>query len=827
MTSTITLYQDCKIIPSKNFVVDSLEDYLSTLDRVSISNFQYIRNDLHCYIKISKDQDFVGSYSYYNYNYLKVIQDGVNYYYFIVKKTQLSQNTIGYELLMDTLNTYKWGTAFNVSPRTRVIREHKDRMFPYVTLLHFLTPLPEGYPYWFNVLHTGKLHFIFGDNDETYTTDELNIRFRLTPIASRGFNISNISERDSSFFWEHRGDDNCEVVSIIVNGVEYAIEGRTFAVIHFRYKYLRNIDYYPEGFNPVLYKKELGLLTDNKNNTAWDLVYKNATDADNSAIDCLAIPEENTLFSIPANSNPDYSQFEDGKYYLFAPWGNASFGITDSNDNYYFVGSDYASGGMYALYCCGIRRSGSHLYIISIRFNGCFMKEGKWVAGYQGRQFIGEEREITSISFDLEELYYVKGDSYFNPTLAISLNYLPDSNGNFSAVSSTTYDMKILSEVDRVDSKLVKIISIPYFPTNYEFTEGVMYSLTDAWTFNISEKTLQLNDLDINFTANIETNIESPLNVFEVSPSLQLTDLRNDENESKLYHSDFYQPKFVYDSFGFVFALERMDAIEYNKIESFTFNFEFIMTATINSKFLFRFPQYILKLSTEDYDNILPIARNNERPIYHSSYITYLRTAYRYDLKEKYQNTKLAGYNMGIGIGNTLSEAYGSAGPKNAFGGIWSGLTNLAGTFINGLFKLNNLEWNLQSKIDCLKAQANSVSGSDDLDLMEAYASNRAKLCLYEVSPRMKEMLGDLFYYFGYTTEEFKIPLINTRVWFNFVACEIEFTGIDYNIKEEIKEDIIKRFSDGATFLHMKEINSVKTWDFDQVKENWETSLLP
>lgn len=818
MTSTITLYRNCKIIPSKNFIVDSLEDYLSTLDRVSISNFQYIRNDLHCYIKISKDQDFVGSYSYYNYNYLKVSQDGVSYYYFIVKKTQLSQNTIGYELLMDTLNTYKWGTAFNVSARTRVRREHKERFnkyykevyFSVVSITDLVGLLTEGE-------YTGNIELLNGEflsaklKYLSYSGHEFELIFD-NPFSAIRFQQYTESSSGSSFYFKTL-DDTHRVL----------LQGYTFQ--RATYKHYRNIDYYNEGLSPVLYKKELGLLRDKKNDTAWDLVYKNANDSEHSAIDCLAIPEENTKFIIPADSTLELSDFEDGKYYIFAPWNLESYSIVDNNNNSYFIGFDLEGGGNYRMYCVGIRRSGTRLYISSIYYSTYFqygptMNGPVWV--YPGSRVIVNEREITSAEFTMETIYYLRGDSYYNPPYNIS-ERLPEYNGSFSSSDDTTYDLKILSEVDRVDPKLVKIISIPYFPTNYTFEDNEMSSISDAWTFNVSDKTIQLNDLDVNFSANIETNLDNPLNVFKVNLTPYKTDLRNDFNESKLFHSDFYQPKFVYDSFGFVFDLEKMDAVKYIQTQEDKFNFEFIMTATINSKFLFRFPQYELRMSTSDYDNVLPVARNNERPIYHSNYITYLRTAYRYDLKEKYQNTMLLGVKTGLGLGDTLFNSTSNSSEMSA---IWSGLTGVATNFLKCISTLNNYEWNLQAKVDSLKAQANSVSGSDDLDLMEAYASNRAKLVLYEVSPRMKEMLADLFYYFGYTTEEFKIPSINTRIWFNFLSCEIEFTGIDYNIKEEIKEDIAKRFNDGATFLHMNEIDSVKTWDFDQIRENWESSLF-
>ena len=64
----------------------------------------------------------------------------------------------------------------------------------------------------------------------------------------------------------------------------------------YHFNALRNIDYYPEGLNPDLIKKELGELTNPESNK-WNLVYKNATGG-SEAIDCFCIPEQPIKFNI-------------------------------------------------------------------------------------------------------------------------------------------------------------------------------------------------------------------------------------------------------------------------------------------------------------------------------------------------------------------------------------------------------------------------------------------------------------------------------------------------------------------------------------------------
>ena len=113
------------------------------------------------------------------------------------------------------------------------------------------------------------------------------------------------------------------------------------------------------------------------------------------------------------------------------------------------------------------------------------------------------------------------------------------------------------------------------------------------------------------------------------------------------------------------------------------------------------------------------------------------------------------------------------------------------------------------------------MAGSDDLDLMKAYCNNQAKLCEYEVSPRLKQALFDLFHYTGYISGEMKKPNVNTRYWFNFLACELVIDSNYANIPEICLDELKRLYAEGVTFLHYH-----TKFDFDQKWENWENSIL-
>ena len=113
---------------------------------------------------------------------------------------------------------------------------------------------------------------------------------------------------------------------------------------------------------------------------------------------------------------------------------------------------------------------------------------------------------------------------------------------------------------------------------------------------------------------------------------------------------------------------------------------------------------------------------------------------------------------------------------------------------------------------------------SDDVDLMSEYTSNRASLMTYKTSDVMLDLLLDLFYYTGYADNAMGVPNLNTRKWFNFVACDAIITLVDgqkVNVSDEIQRELIGIWNSGVTVLHKVD----GFYDMDQVKENAEVSI--
>ena len=130
-------------------------------------------------------------------------------------------------------------------------------------------------------------------------------------------------------------------------------------------------------------------------------------------------------------------------------------------------------------------------------------------------------------------------------------------------------------------------------------------------------------------------------------------------------------------------------------------------------------------------------------------------------------------------------------------------------------------ELTLAGRKNQLANQSTGVIDANDVDLLDVYSQNQAKLKIYKVSPRMKLALYNLFFLTGYICEEQRLPDTTSRTRFNFVQADVVFR-ITPNLPSDIINDIKKRYLDGITFLHYYG----GIYDFEQEYENWEVEYV-
>lgn len=828
MTSTLTLFKNCLVEPDKNFIVDmeggknAIEYYLNTLEKEVITDFQYIKHDLTLTIKVSKNQSalMMGENSQ-DINYCK-IQNGLQNpcYYFIIEKYWKSENTIELVLNMDTLNTFEFNSDYVITAKSKVLREHRDRYIEKV----FYDVLDEN-----NIAVRTDHYYI--DTQEWWGEVTTLPNSKLVGIANYEIQIVGGTATLNTTTGQ---------LHIVATGGAY--DGDTIyvyykVVINKGSQVYKNIDFVDEGINPQLYRggdNEIIQPVD----TSWNLIYKNANEIapedynQVNPVNCYLAPD--TPIRVTKGSTykiVDFNGFQEGKYYYIAPSnnGNQELIFRDGGGLEYnlqysrTINAGYTNEKMTWLVI--YRANGNNYFTIELHSYSKIYHGN--IVDYYDNRIISTRGSITSIAVlsNIDSVNYALAVTNSFPLMDTTIS------GSFTFTTTDAY-LNSLESLDRTDSKLIKIIKLPYCPSSYGIDMAGNITIDEKWEYDSTTTFFKLTNLNSKFKYEMDAPFNDPLlTLLDVPESFNPFTSRNIEYETKLLNSEFYYPKFVYDSFGFEFDLEKVDVEKYmNSKEIPNFKYGFVTTTTINSKFMFYFPNYILQdyKKNGDYDNFLPIARNNEVVLYNNQYINYLRTGYNYDLKNKNRTEAVSGVSTALGVIGAVASiglAVASGNPAVAVGGVIGGVSTMTASVMGNINTIAREESNMASKIEQLKAQSTSVAGSDDIDLLEAYSRNRAKMTEYRVSDKMKYAIYDLFYYFGYKTFEMKIPNVQTRCWFNFLQAELDIKQTS-NLSSIITDDIKEKFKNGVTFMHTIFIDDDPQWNFDQDKENWEVALV-
>lgn len=578
-------------------------------------------------------------------------------------------------------------------------------------------------------------------------------------------------------------------------------------------EWYRDIDLRPEGVNPMLYKKNDTVIEGD--GRKYYLVYKNIDDI-----------------------NPtDYNQVNPINVCIYT-------------DKPYFVKANYLN--------FTVGSVGNDVYKFYPNMSEVFIKVNDTI--FQVHERTGYFRTVGIIQKDPSDStkvwvgvnYYCWVNNSWQPASQLTVSASATTVSIYSSLSTsisceyaynggtpvahtlTLYDgwqpLGLIDELDRTDSKIVKIIELPYCPFRYievasaepkgdiRLLDGILIDTVYFVMYYIGYKT-QLTS-GVKFANNaLRYKIEAG--------DATIQQQRDDVNESKLYHSEFYKYKIVYDSFSKDYPMEYIDIADYvDNWWSNNFKLSYIVSQNVASKFVFK--DTIKRLTDEDYSNVLVISRNNELPIYSSQYLNYLRNGYNFDVKNKQQQEILSGFKTGAGIISGVGMIAGGIASANPLGGIAvvSGIASIASSVVNAVNTEISLENSITQKLVASKAQAMSVSQCDDVELMDVYANNnKLKITDYSISDTMKKAVADLFYYCGYKCEYQGIPDETSRLYFNFVSADIDCVGT--NMPDEILEDYKNRYKIGLTVLHKVEVDDdVYEWDFTQQFENWEVSLL-
>ena len=794
-----------ELIPSNLFVIDDIEDYLATKRTpLTINNLQYIKPELEITITLDLSQTYSeplynGSFKYCS---LELSDNaGKIYYYYVKKVIWRSKSAVKFELIMDVLNTFKEGKDYIFKDNTKITREHKDRFVkdPYSTIRFNIGTI------WSDNLDTSLPITLYYSGDPVIkgtvvSKNPVYVIIRVPSQDKEAFEEVFTLGETYNFTIE---DDNGG--TLVLRNTEYN---------YFRTNVFRKIDYVNENINPILNLgegEESNIIEDEGTplRKDWYLVYtntKNPTESDyeDNPVDCYLIPSSTIRVAMGDITNGKLRPSVLSSEYVYALFLYGSLtSITLSNGT-------------------TLNHSGDYIYIYSEGNTFTVLCVDPWtsVKTYNDIEYITLgtvpcdywTAPANSNIQDLDPQYDTPAGQFNNGQV---MNYLDP-----------------ISMLDKTSAKLIKVIKLPYAPADFTISGSAIDLVGSDWDYdnytvgNSTLSCLKLKDINTPLNHTFEPLQYNPLVEMNIGYTLNpaLTDLRKGKQyESKLFHSEFYRPTYVYDSFQFTYQLEKLNLDSYLDDNNWSNPIKFTMTKTINSRFMFTFTNYKLNLSEENYSKYMPISRNNEVVLYSVPYINYIRTGYNYDVKNK----TLSNASNWIGVGlSTASIGASLLMPTIPLkvAGVVASLVSMAMSVKSAITSTMQNENSLKQKLNQVQNQTASVNGSDDVDLMSEYAQNRLKLVVYKPNEIMENMLYQLFFYAGYNSNRMGIPNHNTRVNFDYLECDASIKQIG-SIPDDCLNELINCFKMGITYIH-KTDRTYDKWDITQKYENWEKSLL-
>lgn len=646
--------------------------------------------------------------------------------------------------------------------------------------------------------------------------------------------------------------------------------------------YIRNIPMLPEGINPPLYKtKSIKLDTlqqgdYSKNN--WYLIYRTEiepgeTDLTKSGnpIKCYLLNDLPIQVTSGATTEFNLTMTEFKKY---TQYGNTLGIARDEDKNTGIITIADKRIDMKNYDYCYITTSGT------IRDT----QDKGWVI-VVGNAPTSQTVIYSSTSDDTNVVISFTGDwtkgHWISTYNAGGIELEPKSTTSALALiksSDNTLDIVIggltiaFKDLDRTDSRLVKIICLPYCPIKYTLSNNVfsfLYPWVKPTDWDIVDRMIEIKDITKILKVDLSKVVSDDTATYkELTQKISVNDTDYEQprfmQESKLYHSEFFQRKYYYDTFSYTINLEKMvvNVDEWKDADLSKTYLTYQMTNGIKSSMLFTIPtpnetEYY---QSDDYDMLFYVNRNNEVSMYDNAYLDYIRNGYNYDVKSKNRNIALSvlgmftgGASSLIGLGQTLAfkekpealnyfQKYGdirdSTGlPSMAYDkykiatrkfGTSIGLSSagvalsVIGNVASGISSIVSQEEQLKQNLQQRAMQATTVENADDLDLLKAYSGNKVSVATWKPTPEMQKYLSDLFYYTGSKVGYMGVPNTHKRLYFDFLQCNPIFKAT-YTWDNAIIADVTNKLQEGVTYFH----NPYGVYDFEQKFENWEVWFFP
>lgn len=384
-------------------------------------------------------------------------------------------------------------------------------------------------------------------------------------------------------------------------------------------------------------------------------------------------------------------------------------------------------------------------------------------------------------------------------------------------------------ESHKTDSRLVKIMELPYAPFDTTYVNGKL-KIPAGWEMTV-EGAMRLKAGVINFKSNVE-NFErlgpQPIDYSTISASMAADPLKY---ETKLWNSNYHTIKFIYDGNTHEIRLENYPhAFSLPEaVPDYNVNISFQSSVGMDNSTMFKFtsPETL----DSDFGEYLVCNRTTEIPYYTNEYLNYMR--YGKAVDDRNFGWKTAG-TITSGIGSTvqtsasLAFAVAGAAINGLTGGIGGAIglgVGLVSTLIATSASISQSRDQINAKIDNYTHQSSKVSAASDLSLFRQYGKNKLLKVEYEPHYDIKKSIGRYFELYGYACDEYGVPKWNTRIWSDYFVMEPQF--ISDVIFKDYEADIAARMKSGFRVLHYyQDARPAGPIDFENQYENWERSFI-